>query len=293
MQVFLNNAWLPIEEAKVSVLDRGFVFGDGIYEVIPVYEGRPFRLMAHLKRLFRSLREIRLTNPYTLDNWQAMIKQLIERNGNQNLSIYIQVTRGVAPRDHTFPETTPTVLAMANALSETPRAVLEEGVKAILLEDIRWLRCDIKSISLLANVLLRQKAAEEGAKEAILIRDGFLTEGAASSVFIVKNGTVFSPPFAPTLLPGVTAALIASLARQYAIPLIFRPIAEHEVQQADEVLLISSIREILPVTILDQDKVGSGKPGPLFWQIYDLYQGAKKLSDEALDVFFQDFLNHA
>ena len=154
-------------------------------------------------------------------------------------------------------------------------------------------RLAIKSISLLANVLLRQKAAEEGAKEAILIRDGFLTEGAASSVFIVKNGTVFSPPFAPTLLPGVTAALIASLARQYAIPLIFRPIAEHEVQQADEVLLISSIREILPVTILDQDKVGSGKPGPLFWQIYDLYQGAKKLSDEALDVFFQDFLNHA
>jgi D-alanine transaminase len=293
MQVFLNNSWLPLAEAKISVLDRGFIFGDGVYEVIPVYEAHPFRLKAHLKRLFRSLQEIRIANPYTSQDWQAMIHRLIEQNEPKNLSIYIQVTRGIAPRDHTFPETVPTVFAMASPLSETPQSLLQEGVKAIVLDDIRWLRCDIKSISLLANVLLRQKAVEENAKEAILVREGFLTEGAASSVFIVKNGAIMSPPFAPTLLPGVTAALIASLAKHHHIPLTFKAIPEQELRQADEIWLASSIREILPVVKLDHDKVGSGKPGPLFWQMHDLYQSAKKLSDDALDVFFQDFLNHA
>jgi D-alanine transaminase len=293
MQVFLNDHWLPLEEAKVPVLDRGFIFGDGIYEVLPVYDGRVFRIKAHLRRLFRSLEAIGIANPYDAAGWQAIIERLVAQSDSKNLSVYLQITRGMAPRDHAFPDTPPTVFAMANPLPEASPTLVQEGVKAIVLDDIRWLLCDIKATSLLANVLLRQKAVESDAKEAILIRDGFLTEGAASSVFIVQDGKICLPPFAPTLLPGVTSALIVSLARHHRMPFGFRPISEKELRGADEIWLTSSIREMLPVVVLDGVSVGSGQPGPIFWQMHHLYQAAKQLPDEALDQFFRDFLNHA
>ena len=201
--VYLNGEFLPVEEARVSVMDRGFIFGDGVYEVIPVYGGRLFRLEQHLQRLARSLAEIRLTNPLSSDEWRQCLQHVVQRNGEGDQSVYVQVTRGTAPRDHAFPkEVRPTVYAASSVLKPLTAELVEHGVAAISLPDIRWQRCDIKAITLLPNILLRQQAIDQGAVEAILVRDGQVNEGAASNVFIVKDSVLITPPKGPFLLPG-------------------------------------------------------------------------------------------
>jgi D-alanine transaminase len=275
--VYLNGAFLKPAEAKVSAFDRGFVFGDGVYEVIPVFGGRLFRLPHHLSRLDDSLREIRLPNPLTPDQWLAIFTRLIDAGGGGDQSVYLQVTRGVAPRDHAFPpKTTPTVFAYAQPLKYPSPGQIEHGVSAVTRSDIRWSRCDIKAIALLANALLRQEAIDQGAAEAILLRDGFVTEGAASNIFIVRNGELLTPPKGQFILPGITRDLVLELARANAIPCAERGIAEAELFAADEVWLTSSTKEVLPITRLDGRLVGSGKPGPLHARLLALYRDYKR-----------------
>lgn len=278
MQVYLNGQWLDGDSACVSVLDRGFLFGDGVYEVIPVYGGYAFRLQAHLNRLQRSLHETRIPEPHDREGWQAIIDGLIERFGaDGDASVYLQVTRGVAQRDHAFPaEARPTVFGMINPLHPVDEAVLEQGVAAIVREDIRWHRCDIKSISLLGNVLLRQEAVEAGAAEAILIRDGLVTEGAASNVFVVKSGEIITPPTDECLLGGITRELVLELARFHGLAVREAPVRELFLRNADEIWLTSSTKEILPVTRLDGKPVGEGVPGPVWHTMRELYVRCKE-----------------
>lgn len=263
---WLNGRFLPLEEACVPVLDRGFIFGDGVYEVIPVYAGKPFRLAHHLQRLANSLAAVRIDDPHTQDQWQTLIAELIQRNGGGDQSIYLQVTRGIAPRDHRFPEgSRPTVFLMSNPFRPVPESELREGVAAVTLNDIRWEYCHIKSISLLPNILLRQQAVEQGAAEAILLRHGQVTEGAASNVFIVSDHVIVTPPKGDCLLPGITRDLVVELAMEHAQECEERAIPEAELRRAQEIWLTSSTREILPVTRLDGLPVGEGRPGP-HWQ---------------------------
>jgi len=274
--VFLNGQFLPIEDAKVSVLDRGFVFGDGVYEVVPVYSKVPFRLEEHLARLERSLAAVGIRNPYTREQWRGFIAGVIERQPFDDQAVYFQVTRGVAKRDHAFPKhAVPTVFMMSNPLVPPPAALVESGAAAITAHDNRWLRCDIKSISLLGNVLLRELSAEADAVETILFRNGRLTEASASNVFIVKSGTVQSPPKNELILPGITYDVVVELARADALPLEFRDITEGEVRAADEIWVTSSSKEVLAVVRLDNAAVGDGRPGPVFRRMYRLYQDFK------------------
>lgn len=275
--IYLNGDFLPIEEARIPVLDRGFIFGDGVYEVIPVYSRRPFRLAEHLRRLQHSLDGIRLANPNSDGEWTRLIEQIIARNEGEDQYLYLHVTRGVARRDHAFPkETRPTVFIMSNPLLVPPEALLATGVGAITANDLRWMRCDIKAISLLPNVLLRQMALDAGAVETILLRDGFMTEGAASNIFLVMNGTLLAPPKNHLMLPGITYDVVLELAAAEKIPHEVREIFEHEVRSAQEILLTSSTKEIMPVTLLDDKPVGTGKPGPMFAQLYRHYQRYKQ-----------------
>jgi D-alanine transaminase len=275
--VYLNGRFLPVEQATVSVQDRGFVFGDGVYEVIPVYGGRLFRLPQHLERLARSLREIRLTDPLGAGDWRACLEELVQRNGGGDQSVYVQVTRGAAPRDHAFPkDVRPTVYAASSPLKPLPADLAAHGVAAVTLPDNRWQRCDIKAITLLANILLRQQAIDQGAVEAILVRDGQANEGAASNLFIVKDGVVITPPKGPYLLPGITRDLILELAEANGIPHREGTITAAQLSGADEVWLTSSTREILPVTQLDRRPVGGGRPGPVWRRMMDLYQDYKR-----------------
>lgn len=275
--VYLNNEFLPASEAKVSVLDRGFIFGDGVYEVIPVYGGHLFRLSQHLKRLDDSLVAIRIAPPLSHDRWRDILTQLVQRNGGGDLSVYLQITRGVAPRDHAFPKgVEPTVFAMANALKAVPSDMLAHGVAAITLTDNRWQQCNIKAITLLANVLARQQALDTGAAEAILLRDGVANEGAASNLFIVKDRALCTPPKSGQLLPGITRDLILELAAAHHIPFQENPITESALRSADEVWLTSSTKEILPVTRLDGKKIGAGQPGPIWSRMLALYQDYKQ-----------------
>ncbi len=267
---YLNGKFMPLDEARISPLDRGFLFADGVYEVIPAYGGKLFRLNEHLDRLDASLAAIGLPNPLALPDWTALFNSLIEQNGGGNIYIYLQVTRGAAAkRDHAFPAppVAPTIFAMTGQIA-TPAADMPDttpGVAAITLDDIRWSRCDIKSIALLANVMLRQQAVSEGASEAILIRDGFATEGSASNFFIVKQGVIVTPPKSHLILPGITRDLLVELARKHAMPIEEREVMEAELKSADEVWLSSSTREVVPVTRLNGHTVGNGKPGPV-WQ---------------------------
>ena len=279
MTVYLNGLYLPIEEAKISVLDRGFIFGDGVYEVIPVYSRREFRLSAHLQRLQHSLDGIRLANPHTIAQWTAIFDKLVAHSASEDCYLYLHITRGVAPRDQPFPDPpiTPTVFVMCNPLSRPPAELLTSGVCAVTAQDIRWLRCDIKAISLLPNVLLRQMAVEAGCSETILIRDdAFLTEGSASNIFVVKNGTLLAPPKDQLMLPGITYDVILEIAAANAIPHEVRKISKAELFSADELLLTSSPREVLAITRLDGKPVGAGEPGPMFKQLYTLYQEFKR-----------------
>jgi D-alanine transaminase len=275
--VFLNGKLLPIEQATVSVLDRGFIFGDGVYELVPVYSRVPFRLEEHLARLERSLGETRIRNPYSRAQWRAHIYGLIDAQPFEDQGMYFQVTRGAAKRDHAFPANVePTVFMMSNPLVNPPPAQVEKGASAVSAQDYRWLRCDIKSISLIGNCLLRQLSAEAGGAETILFRDGRLTEASASNVFIVKRGVIQSPSKSNLILPGITYDVVVELARANGMPLEFKDIAEAEVRAADELWVTSSSKEVLAIVELDGKRIGEGRPGPLFRRMFQLYQEFKQ-----------------
>lgn len=268
---------MPLEEATISVLDRGFIFGDGVYELIPVYSRQPFRLSDHLNRLQNSLDAIRLQNPHTTQEWQNLLSELIKRNPYEDQSVYMHITRGVAKRDHAFPgEIKQTVFMMSNPLVTPTAEQCKNGVSAISASDNRWLRCDIKAISLLPNVLLRQLAIDKGAVETVLFRDGHLTEGAASNIFVVHNDTLLAPPKNNLMLPGITYDLILELAAMDRIPCNVGPVSEATVRQAQELWQTSSTREVLAITQLDGKPVGDGKPGPMFHRMHALYQEYKR-----------------
>jgi D-alanine transaminase len=274
--VFLNGKLLPVEEAKVPVLDRGFIFGDGVYELVPVYARVPFRLDEHLARLERSLSATGIRNPYSRAQWRETIFKVIDAQAFDDQGVYFQVTRGVAKRDHAFPKNVePTVFMMSNPLVNPPKEQVEKGGRAVTAPDNRWLRCDIKSISLIGNCLLRQLSAEEGAAETILFRDGKLTEASASNVFVVKGGRIFSPAKGNLILPGITYDVVTELAHANGLPLEFRDVTEAEVRAADEIWVTSSSKEVFPIVELDGRQVGDGKPGLMFRRMYDLYQEFK------------------
>ena len=276
MMVYLNGQFQPIEEARIPVLDRGFIFGDGVYELIPVYSRRPFRIKAHLARLQHSLDGIRLANPHSESEWEMLILDLIARNPGEDLSLYLHITRGVAPRDHAFPAgVAPTVFMMVNPLITPLPELVESGVAAVTANDNRWLRCDIKAISLLPNVLLRQLAVDAGAAETVMLREGFLSEGAASNIFVVRDGKLLAPPKGHLMLPGITYDVVLELAEAAGIACMVREISEFEVRSAQELWLTSSSKEILAITALDGRPVGNGKPGSLFREMYRLYQEYK------------------
>ena len=278
---YLNGTFMPLDEARISPLDRGFLFADGVYEVIPAYAGKLFRLDEHLDRLAASLAAIELTNPLARADWTTLFNRLIEQNGGGNIYIYLQVTRGAAAkRDHAFPvpPVPPTIFAMTGQIA-TPAADMPDtttGAAAITLDDIRWSRCDIKSVALLANVLMRQQAVSEGASEAILIRDGFATEGSASNFFIVRHGVIVTPPKSHLILPGITRDLLVELAREHGMLVEEREVTEAELKGADEVWLSSSTREVVPVTRLNGHPLGDGKPGPVWKQMARHYVDFKR-----------------
>ncbi len=274
--VYLNGEFMPLVDARIPVLDRGFIFGDGVYEVVPVYSRRPFRLDEHLRRLDDSLTAIRLRNPHSRAEWSALLEQLIARQDFEDQYVYLHITRGVAKRDHAFPAgIAPTIFMMSSPLIPAPQSLLESGIAAITAEDNRWLRCDIKAISLLSNVLLRQLAIDAGASETILLRDGNMIEGSASSVFVVHDDTVLAPPKNHLMLPGITYDVVLELAAANRMRHEVREIPEREMRGAQELWLLSSTREVLAITTLDGKSVGNGEPGPLFKRMYALYQGYK------------------
>ncbi len=280
-----NGQLLPIDRISISPLDRGFIFGDGVYEVIPVYEGVMLRGREHFERLQRSMDEIGLKNPHSVDEWLAHTRDLLEHYpGNQ--SVYIQVTRG-APlkRDHVIPkDLKPTVFMMVQPLPSPSRDAVDNGVSCVTHPDFRWSKCHIKSTSLLGNVLARQISADAGATETILLRDGFLTEASSSNVFVVKGGVVAAPPQDHLILLGITYDLLVRLAAEGKVRLEIRPITEAELRDADEVWLSSSTKEVLAVTTLDGKPVGSGKPGPVFRRMHALYQDYKAQARKARAV---------
>ncbi len=275
--VYLNGAFMPLDEARIPVLDRGFIFGDGVYEVVPAYSRRPFRMAEHLVRLQHSLDGIRLANPHTDAEWTMLMSDLIAKNGGEDQSIYLQVTRGVAKRDHAFPkDMKQTVFMMSSPLTTPPQTQIDNGVSAITASDFRWLKCDVKSVSLLGNCLLRQMAADVGAVETILFRDGKLTEASASNVFVVKNGVLLAPPKNNLVLPGITYDVVLEIAHAREFEVEVREVSEAETRNADEIWVTSSTKEVLAITTLDDKPVGDGAPGMLFKRMHTLYQEFKR-----------------
>ena len=276
MTVYLNGQFLPLEEAKVSVLDRGFIYGDGVYELVPVYGRRPYRLPQHLARLQRSLDGIRLANPHTGAEWEAIIAKLIGRMAFADQGVYLQVTRGAAKRDHAFPAgVAPTVFMMSNPLVLPSREQIERGVAVVTAADERWLHCDLKTISLLGNVLARQLAVDAGATETVLFRNGYLTEASASNVLLVRDGVIVAPPKDNQILPGITYDVAFELAREAGLPIEVRAVSKDEALAADEMWLSSSTKEVLAVTSLDGRPFGGGKPGAVFRKVHALFQASK------------------
>ena len=276
MTVYLNGQFLPLEDAKVSVLDRGFIYGDGVYELVPVYGRRPYRLRQHLARLQRSLDGIRLANPHTDAEWEAIIAGLIGRMTFADQGVYLQVTRGAAKRDHAFPAgVAPTVFMMSNPLALPSREQVERGVAVVTAVDERWLHCDLKTISLLGNVLARQLAVDAGATETVLFRNGYLTEASASNVLLVRDGVIVAPPKDHQILPGITYDVAFELAREGGLPIEVRAVPKDEALAADEMWLSSSTKEVLAVTSLDGTPFGGGKPGPVFRKVHALFQASK------------------
>lgn len=274
--VYLNGSFLPLSQAHVSVLDRGFIYGDGVYELVPVYAREPFRMPHHLARLQRSLDGIRLANPYPDGEWERILRDLVARQPFADQAVYFQVTRGAAKRDHSFPkDATPTVFMMSNPLPLPTREQVERGVSVVTADDNRWHRCDLKTISLLGNVLMRQLATDEGAAETVMFRDGFLTEASASNVLIVKDGAIVMPPKDNLILPGVTYDATMEFARDAGVPLAVRPVPKAEALAADEMWLSSSTKEVLAVTTVDGRPFAGGTPGPVFRRLWAVFQEKK------------------
>jgi D-alanine transaminase len=276
MIVHLNGRLLPIEDAKISVLDRGFVYGDGVYELVPVYRRKPFRLPQHLARLQHSLDGIRLANPHSDAEWTAIIGELVARQPFDDQGVYFQVTRGVAKRDHAFPAgVAPTVFMMSNPLATPSAEQVEKGVAVVTADDNRWQRCDLKTISLVGNVLMRQLAADAGAIETVMFRDGNLTEASASNVLVVIRGEIVAPPKDNLILPGITYGAAYEFAREAGLAFAIRPVSKAEAMVADEMWLTSSTKEVLAVTMIDGRPFGSGTPGPMFRRMHALFQAHK------------------
>ncbi|AUN96169.1 D-amino acid aminotransferase [Pseudazoarcus pumilus] len=274
---YLNGGFVPRSEARISPMDRGFLFGDGVYEVIPVYGGRAFRLDAHLARLQRSLAGIGIANPHSHAEWTDLVQRLVAAHHWPAQAVYVQVTRGAdTVRNHAFPhDLPPTVFMTADALAPIAPEQLERGVSAVSAADNRWLRCDLKTTALLANCLLRQLAVEQGCAETVLFRDGFLTEGSASNIFVVRDGVLLAPPKSHLMLPGITCDVVLELAAKHGQATEVREIREEEVHSADELWLTSSTKEVLPITRLDDKPVGSGRPGPVTRAMIDWFRQAR------------------
>ncbi len=271
--VYLNGEFGPLSQAKISVLDRGFIFGDGIYDVVPVYNRKPFRMEQHLDRLDRSLAKIQIRQPKTREQWRALILELISRSPETHSMVYLHLTRGVAKRDHAYPkpEVAPTVFAMVAPMTPPGAAAREQGLRAISIADERWLHCDIKSISLLGNVLAKQAAVDAGVDEVVQFRDGHLTEGASCNIWVVKNGKLLAPPKNNLVLEGIRYGLLDELTKEAGIPFELRPVTQDEVKDADELLMSSATREVLPIVELDGKPVGTGKPGDLYRRLRSAY----------------------
>ncbi len=280
--IYLNGEFMPISEAKVSVMDRGFLFGDGVYEVIPVYSKRPFRLAEHLRRLNASLAGIMLANPHSDAEWTDLIGRIVDQADFADQQVYLQVTRGAdGKRNHAFPKVIrPTVFMMTEPLLPPPLEQRSQGIAAVSAADNRWLRCDLKSVSLLANCLLRQRAVAAGCAETVLFRDGFLTEGAASNIFAVQEGVLLAPMKNHLMLPGITYDVVLELAAKHGLECQVRDVLEQEVREASELWMTSSTKEVLPIVSLDGRPVGAGphcgRPGPLFARMYGWYQEFKR-----------------
>ena len=271
---------MPLSQAKVPVLDRGFIFGDGVYEVVPVYQGVPFRWSSTSRGSSAASARIRIDNPLDDAGWTRLVDELLSRHPWRDQFVYLHVTRGVARRDHAFPaDAAPTVFAMSSEFKPVPREAVEKGVSAITLPDERWLHCDIKSISLLGNVLARQAAADAGALECLMFRDGYLTEGSASNIWVVSGGVLLAPPRNSLILEGIRYGLLEELANARQVPFEVRRITREEVLKADELMVTSATKEILPITPLDGKPVGNGQgPGPIYRKLLDAYQAAKAAS---------------
>jgi D-alanine transaminase len=279
---YLNGEYLPLNQAKVSVLDRGFIFGDGVYEVVPVYGRKLFRFDEHMARLTRSLSKVRIENPFTRAEWLERCRKLVAALHAEDQLAYMHVTRGVAWRDHVMPaDIEPTVFMMCTPMKHPTPEQRHHGVACVTARDFRWERGDIKSTSLLGNVLARQVSADRGASETIMFRDGWLTEAAASNVWVVHEGALLGPPKSEHVLEGIRYDLIRDLCEEEGIAYNLRPVAEAEVLAADELMISSANKEVLPVTTLDGDPVGHGalrgKPGPVYARLYEAYQRAKTL----------------
>lgn len=270
---YLDGELLPLADARISPLDRGFLFADGVYEVVPVHRGRPFRLRAHLQRLHDSLTAIRLPDPHDVREWAAILDRVAQAADGREMLLYLQVTRGAeAGRNHLFPKSpSPTVFAFASPYPVPAATTLEDGLRAVTLDDIRWGRCDIKSVALLGNVLLRQEAADRGADEALLVRDGLLTEGSSSTVFLCVGGTLVTPPNDHRILPGTSRDAMLELAQGW-LPSEICDVEARVLKNADEVWIASAGRGVLPVTSIDGAPVGEGRPGPLWTEMYHRLQ---------------------
>ncbi|MET0520202.1 MAG: D-amino acid aminotransferase [Burkholderiaceae bacterium] len=279
---YLNGVYTPLAEARISVMDRGFIFGDGAYEMVPAYGGRLFRFEAHMDRLERSLAKLRIASPLLRAQWLEIARKLVAAVPAEEQWVYLQVTRGVAPRNHVMPpDLAPTLFAYSSPAEPVSAEQRHHGVACVSARDFRWERGDIKSISLLGNVLARQISADQGAAETLLLRDGFLTEASASNVWIVKEGALLGPPRSEQVLEGIRVELLRELCEDCGIGYNLRPISEAELFAADEIILSSATKEVLAVTTLDHEPVGHGalhgKPGPVYARLYEAYQRAKVL----------------
>lgn len=282
---YLDGEYTALKDARISVLDRGFIFGDGVYEVVPVYGGQPFCFEEHMARLDRSLAELQIANPLTLAQWRGIVMRLVEAGGDAPQAVYFQITRGVAPRDHAMTRGVhPTVFVMVNPLPPVADAVRAKGVACVSADDFRWQKAHIKSTSLLGAVLARQISVEAGAAETIMFRGEWLSEASSSNVWIVKDGGLVGPPKDNLVLTGIRYGLLERLCAECGIPFALRRISRDEVFGADELLLSSASKEVLPVVTLDGQAIGNGRPGPIYQALYAAYQQAKLSNAQAQGV---------